>query len=712
MPRPRRRLRSALLAPALLSGLLSGLAAALALPAPDPGAIATPAALAAALAAAAPGAVLRLAPGEYGALALRRAFGDADRPVMLRSADPARPARFSGLRISGAQGLVLQDLVFDYRFAAGDDPNDLRVFQITGARDITFRGALFDGDRAFGAGPKHDGFPAAQGVVIRGSAGITVEDSEIRGWKRGMVIGHSTGITLRGNRFHDIRSDGLNFAAVRDVLVEGNRFGPFTRSPAAGDHADMIQFWTTGTKTPSENITLRDNILFSGTGLYTQSIFMRNEEVDRGRQGREMFYRNVTITGNVIVNAHLHGITTGATDGLVIANNTLVRNPASSGTTGRAGLWTPTIRIATISDNVTVTGNVTPGIAGPDKAAAGSAWRVAGNLITQTADPTAPDHVEALFVAPQGGDPATLAPFTYLPGGAADGRRLGAAGLRPEAVAGGPAAPLALIRPMRDARLVNRFVFDAGVSRGAGPARWQFGDGTTAEGRRVSHDFAAPGSYRVTLTLGAGGGLAETAVQVRVPAAELLRLAPEGLLARQDGELRALAEVPVVPAPDGGVMIPLGRGRPAAEIPRSAIADLFGAWDFALDLRLRSAATADASGEILRLHRGFGLAMSPAGGIDAWVLPQGVKRPVRLRTAPLRLNDGRWHAVGLRYDAAAGEMAVLVDGRLRVRARVAAPLGPPGRWNLSLGSPFGKKTFDGDLAALTLTANARSFAAP
>jgi hypothetical protein len=713
-----RRLRSALLAIALLSGLAvlppAAASAAAQVDSAD--------ALAAALGTAAPGDVLLLAPGDYGALVLRRGFGDAARPVTLRSADPARPARFSHLRISEARGLVLEDLVFDYTFAPGDDPNGLRVFQITGARDITFRGVIFDGDRAQGAGPANDGFPAGQGVVIRNCTGITVETSEVRGWKRGMVIGHSTGITLRDNRFHDLRSDGLNFAAVRDVLVEGNRFGPFVRSLDAGDHSDMIQFWTIGTKVPSENITLRDNILFSGTGLYTQSIFMRNEEVDRGRQGREMYYRNVTITGNVIVNAHLHGITVGPTDGLLIANNTLVRNAASSGPGGSAPLWTPTIRVAPRSENVLITANVTPGILGPDKVPADlPAWRVTGNLITQDADPSATNHVEALFVAPRTGDPATLAPFTYLPGGAADGRRLGAPGLRPEAVAAqtagvtaadGQAGPLALIRSARDARFVNRFVFDAGSSRGQGTARWDFGDGTTAEGARVTHDFAQPGTYRVVLTLAPGGGLAETAVTVRVPAPELLELTPEGLLAQQDGALRPLAGVPVLRGPEGGALIPLGRGQEPAVVPRAAIADLFGAPDFTLRLRLRSDATARAPGEILRLHGSFGLAMSQAGGIEAWVLPKGAKKPVRLRTAPLRLNDGAWHDVELRYDAATGEAAVLVDGRLGIRARAPGPLGPPGRWSLTLGAPGDKKTLDGDLAALTLTANGQSFASP
>ena len=56
---------------------------------------------------------------------------------------------------------------------------------------------------------------------------------------------------------------------------------------------------------------------------------MRNEMVDTGGAGDEMFYRNITIEDNVIYNAQVHGITVGETHGLTIKNNTILRNQAS-----------------------------------------------------------------------------------------------------------------------------------------------------------------------------------------------------------------------------------------------------------------------------------------------------------------------------------------------------------------------------------------------
>ena len=67
----------------------------------------------------------------------------------------------------------------------------------------------------------------------------------------------------------------------------------------------MIQFWTSGTTSPSTNIVIRGNILDSGDGGWTQSIFMRNEMVDTGGAGDAMFYQNILIEDNVIYNAFI-----------------------------------------------------------------------------------------------------------------------------------------------------------------------------------------------------------------------------------------------------------------------------------------------------------------------------------------------------------------------------------------------------------------------
>ena len=222
-----------------------------------------------------------------------------------------------------------------------------------------------------------------------------------------------------GNEIHGLRSDGLNFAQVEGVVIEENKIHDFNRSLKSADHADMIQFWTNQTNAPSRDITIRNNILNSGAGLYTQSILMRNDQVDRGLAGDEMYYQNVRIEGNVISNAHLHGITVGETDGLTIVNNTVIRNARSQGKADNPALWTPQIRISEAARNVEIARNVTAKIVGPRDQ---PDWRVEDNIIVQDAARMRPGHYRTVF----DGDPADLSSLRYLPGGPLDGAGIGA----------------------------------------------------------------------------------------------------------------------------------------------------------------------------------------------------------------------------------------------------------------------------------------------
>jgi hypothetical protein len=362
-----------------------------------------------------------LAGGDYGTLSVRGFHAPDGAPLVLRSVDPANPARFSGMVLRDVANIVLDGVVFDYSFRA-EDKLYLRPFEILSGSGITIRNALFDGDRARGRGPADDGFPTAFALGIRSSSGITLENTEIRSFYRGIVVSQSRDVTVRGNDLHDIRSDGMNFAEVRQVLIEDNHIHDFARSLQSKDHADMIQFWTNGTKAPSFDIVIRNNLLNSAEGFYTQSIFMRNDQVDRGLAGDEMFYRNITIAGNMIINAHLHGITVGETDGLSIHNNTVVRNARSEGAQKNVALWTPTIRVAEASRNVRIERNVTAKIAGP---AGQPGWTVAQNLMVQDNARMQPGFYGTVFNAAALRDPTRPGSFTPRPGGPLDGTGLG-----------------------------------------------------------------------------------------------------------------------------------------------------------------------------------------------------------------------------------------------------------------------------------------------
>lgn len=385
--------------------------------------VTSPSDLAEALASAGPGTTLLLAPGDYGPLALNDQGGSAQAPLVLRAADPSDPPRLSGIDLYKARHVVFDGLVFDYTSTPGDLIH-LRPFSIMESEDITIRNSLFDGDVAPGLETGESGF--GYGLGIGRSSDIVLENNEIRLFHRAIVASESTGLTIRANDIHTIRSDGMNFAQVERVVIEGNYLHDFQTAVDSDDHTDMIQFWTSGTTAPSRDIVIRDNVLNSGSGGWTQSIFIRNELVDQGKAGSEMLYRDIRIEGNVIFNAHLHGITVGETVGLVIANNTLIQNAASKGQDDNPGLWTPAITVNPTAIDVTIARNVVPRIAGPEGQAD---WRVIDNVLIQNRTRAEGGFYDGLFAAASTGDPRDLASIAYRADGPLHGAGLGASRL-------------------------------------------------------------------------------------------------------------------------------------------------------------------------------------------------------------------------------------------------------------------------------------------
>lgn len=377
------------------------------------------------LTAAMPGKVIALPGGQYGILTLKGGGGAAGNPLVIKAADPANPPRFSGLLLDSTAHVVLDGLVFNYRFAAAD-PLWIQPFRVGKSQDVMIRNALFDGDVATGVAAVDNGFPYGIGLTVRDCDGFTLQSSEIRGFYRGLGINDSDNVTLHANDIHALRSDGLNIAQVTNLLIDDNYIHDFLRSMASADHSDMIQFWTTQTTAPSHDITIRDNVMDSGVGDYTQSIFMRNELVDQKKAGHEMFYRNITITGNVIINAHLHGITVGEVDGLLIANNTLIANPASNGPENNPIVFIPQINVVRTASNVQILRNVSYKVAAAPRL---SGWVIANNFSIQNRSPREPGFYDTVLADPVAGDPRDLSSFAYRRDGALAGAGIGAARL-------------------------------------------------------------------------------------------------------------------------------------------------------------------------------------------------------------------------------------------------------------------------------------------
>ena len=265
--------------------------------------------LATKLAAARGGETFVLAPGNYGLLTIKsRNFAT---PITITSADANNPAKIEQINITGSRGIAFTGLDMGSPLSASETASACHnTAQITNSSYISF-------DRVHVYGSL-DGNPTndRDGLNFRGSNNIAVTNSTFEQLSRGLLIGSSQDVTLSGNMFKNMSTDGMDFAAVQRVAITGNTFTNFT--PKAGDHPDAIQFWTSGTTVASSDISITNNKIMMGGPEGTQGIFLRDET-------GALPYQRVTIDNNLVyINSGYNGITVAGGNTIAVTNNTVV----------------------------------------------------------------------------------------------------------------------------------------------------------------------------------------------------------------------------------------------------------------------------------------------------------------------------------------------------------------------------------------------------
>ncbi|MBM7070221.1 PKD domain-containing protein [Actibacterium sp. 188UL27-1] len=667
------------------------------------------------LATATGGDTVILADGDYGFLKLSQQFSET---VTIQAAEGA-DVSFSGLKMTGSRNLTFDGVTFDYQFKPGDQLLE-RDFTVQNSHDITFTNMVFDGDVAAGLSEIDDGYAAGFGLQVRGGSGITVQQSEIKGFYKGLSFSGTNDVTVQENDIHGIRSDGINFAAVQGGQILDNHIHDFATNTklannhAQADHRDMIQIFTKGTSRPSTDITIDNNRLDMGAGGATQGIWMRNEEVDHGKAGEEMFYRNVTITNNLVINGMANGIGVGETFGLTVTNNTLLPAPGVD--------WppTPVIRVQPASRDVQITNNVAKAVNVQDTAtkqirAEGETdtdWTLDRNMTIQTRDPDAPGYLGDLVIATGGG----AGSYIPRPGSALDGTGAGSALLAHDPT---PDTLTALAVVAEDGAR-NKLSFDATLSAGPGgilgaDARytWDFGNGQTAEGPAIGYTYPDPGTYTVTLTVEAADGsrdVIQTTVDIAGPDVFSFDGAT-GVAARIDhGVAKELnTALPLVDLAEGGQAIKMA-GDQAIALPRSAFDGYYGASGFGLDLSLRMDDGTANAGQVIRLHKAMVVHVTGKGEVQLELTPDGASKAIKLTTKGAGLQDGHWHDIHIHWNGISGEMEILVDDAVLASHVLEGQLKPLQNWAPSLGSPW-HKSFTGEIRQIDLQAEPDAYAA-
>lgn len=249
--------------------------------------VSTNAALSAALKSAQPGDTVLLTSGSYSALSVSNLNFSTD--VTIASQNPSAPAIITGLNVTNSSGMLFRDIEF-----VADPAYGSSAMVVGSSQDINFDRIHVHG--SLDNAPGND----TGGLLVRSSTDVSVTNSEFEQLHWGVAHLNDTRLTITGNTFHDLRMDGVRGSGSSFVTISKNSFTDFY--PITGDHADAIQFWTSGASTAATDIVIADNIFSRGNGAVAQGIFMRDELTT-------LHYDRVTITGNLISGGLYHGIT-------------------------------------------------------------------------------------------------------------------------------------------------------------------------------------------------------------------------------------------------------------------------------------------------------------------------------------------------------------------------------------------------------------------
>lgn len=273
------------------------------------------AALSTALAAAQGGDTIRVEPGNYGSLNVKRGQAkDFPLPVTIEAAVPEEPPVFAPMTLYDLSNVRFRDLAWEQL----DDLGARHTGCVTlyGGKKIEFLQNKFRGHARQG---QHGRF--GYGIVAEGVEGLAVAKNEFSNLERGFVGSKGRLWLAELNHFHDIGHDCMSFAELRDSAIRKNLMEDF--HPGPDYHPDGIQFHCNGTK-GSHNIVIAQNLIICDPERRAQGIFMRG-----GYKGDvpDQRYSGILIEENTTAGTMWNGIMVTYADRLNINRNRILHLP-------------------------------------------------------------------------------------------------------------------------------------------------------------------------------------------------------------------------------------------------------------------------------------------------------------------------------------------------------------------------------------------------
>lgn len=614
---------------------------------------------------------IELRAGDYGDLKLGHLDFTSEVTITAHDADPPI---FNSIALWNCDNLTFDGINVDFEptaetveWSAGfraDGSSDIKILNstFTGGNAV----AGIDADAEAGLQGKNgiNGYPIGVGVSFYRSTDVTVENNTISQFSSGVRFNNTYGVDMNYNEIHSVRKVPVGGGDVNNVHMEGNYFHDMTpwKFGGKGDHGDFVHFWTSPTQgPPSENFVFRGNFFAQGDGVPVLGIYLDDNLNDIG-------FRNVLVENNVIHNSNAQGVRMEDVVGLTIINNTMVQ---ASGADIRDA---PGIHLSEGTRDVTISGNIHAGISGPG---AQNPERdnitVGNNMIVQIQDPLAENYVGKLFVNAMTTSP-TLADLSVVPGSILDG--FGAA------ITNMPGGYIS--NSWGEGLAMATHDFDLSMDR-AGNVTWDFGDGTTAEGKTAQHTFAKPGTYTATATVQYEDGTSQTFTKT------VHTLSPVGLQSGfEDGvqsgmTIRGDAEFV---AGQNGDAVRLTS--PRSTVTFDATEDLLNNPEFTISLAFRKDAGHETEGGRLLYFSGTAIVDLTATGIVVRGSTDAGET-IRLGVNEAGLDDSDWHQFTYTTSKADGTAILYLDGVeiARMEGLTGGQYTTLGH-DMHIGNPFGQ----------------------
>ncbi len=524
-------------------------------------------------------------------------------------------------------------------------------------------------------------------------------DSTFENHNFAIQIDQSNNVEILNTEITAFQGDGIRLSDVQDILIEGNNLHSPLGTRYDLNHDDMIQLWAVGEDGISSNITIRGNIINSGVGSGSQSIFMRNEDVDGGTYGEERYFENIVIEDNIIFNSNSHGITVPETNGVTIRNNTLIYNSVAGGTS-------PQIQVDTLATGVLIEGNIAAAISAPTTAV------ISDNIIIDYQDASQDNSIENLFIDAKYGGQFDEIGLQIKPGSLADTMDVGAAASVFDET---PDQLQAVYSSNKLNGTENVVAFDASLSANQSgyltdtnaTFLWDFGDGNTATGISVTHEFEDFDTFTVTLTVTSGGetDTYQSLLQTEDPVVFETNF-EFGIQARDidqssyDTSVTSNSIYNFVHDEKHGTAYQIGDSYTGLGISRYA-SEMFYLDQMYISFDFKKDDVAGNSGTIFFLNSSYALYLTDSGSLK-FNLTDADDTWVSLETAD-NILDAEWHNITIAYDTILGTTSILLDDQTVATTNAAGRTQDKESWGLIFGKLWSRDTADGLIDNITIS---------